>query len=318
MVDLVALKAANAKRWANAKLTRGPEFAPVAKRLVAAKDRYMAVSARTGIPYVFIAVTHQRESSQNWSRSLAQGDPWNQRSTHVPAERGPFKSWEDAAYDALVNCGPYAARNKDWSIGGLLTLLERYNGLGYFTGPVKGRYPSQPSPYIWSGTDQYKRGKYIADGVFDPGEVDKQLGCAGLIMAMMTLDPSIKFDGAAITQATTLPPIPATTQGHDGVWLQSSLNKLGANPQLETDGIVGPATRNAVRAFQLSKGLVVDGLVGPATFAALDAALATGKTVPTLPVPPDIVLPPPGTQAHANLAPTFWGRVLDLFKPKGK
>jgi hypothetical protein len=42
-----------------------------------------------------------------------------------------------------------------------------------------------------------------------------------------------------------------------------------------------------------------------------------GKAVPTLPVPPEITLPPPGTQARANLAPTFWGRVLDLFKPKG-
>lgn len=306
MTDLVALKTANAKRWAVAKLTRGPEFIPVAKRLVAAKARYQAVEARTGVPWPFIAVTHQRESSQDWSRSLAQGDPWNRVSKHVPAGRGPFKSWEDAAYDALVNCGPYAARNKDWSIGGTLALLERYNGLGYLKRGL-------PSPYIWSGTDQYKRGKYVADGVFDPNEVDEQLGCAGLLMAMMQLDPSIKFDGSA----PKVSPVPETTQVRDGVWLQSSLNKLGANPQLETDGIVGPATRNAVRAFQLSKGLVVDGLVGPATLSALDEALAAGKPVPTLPVPPDIVLPPPGTQARANLAPTFWGRVLDLFKPKG-
>lgn len=201
MTDLNALKAANTRRWDIAKLTRGPEFTPVAKRLVAAKERYLAVSAKTGIPYPFIAVTHQRESSQNWSRSLAQGDPWNQRSTHVPAGRGPFASWEEAAYDALVNCGPYAARNKDWSIGGLLTLLEQYNGLGYVNRGL-------PSPYIWSGTDQYKRGKYVADGVFDPNAVDKQLGCAGLIMAMMSLDPTITFTGAAITQTTTLPPKP--------------------------------------------------------------------------------------------------------------
>jgi lysozyme family protein len=297
MVDLVALKAANEKRWANAKLMRGPEFAPVAKRLVAAKQSYLTVSARTGIPYPFIAVTHQRESGQDWSRSLAQGDPWNHVSTHVPAGRGPFNSWEEAAYDALVNCGPYAARNKDWSIGGTLAKLEQYNGLGYLSRGL-------PSPYIWSGTDQYNKGKYVADGVFDPGTVDKQLGCAGLIMAMMQLDPSIKFDETPVELV------------RDGVWLQTSLNKLGANPPLEVDGIVGAATRNAVRAFQLDRGLVVDGLVGPATFAAIDAALLTGKKLPTMPVPPEIVLPPPGTQARADLAPTFWGRVVDLFKPK--
>jgi lysozyme family protein len=199
MTDLVALKAANVRRWNAAKLTRGPEFLPVAKRLVAAKQRYMTVAVQTGIPWVFIAVTHQRESSQNWSGSLAQGDPWDKVSVHVPKGRGPFKSWEEAAYDALVNCAPYASRNKDWSIGGLLTKLEEYNGLGYAAKGV-------PSPYIWSGTDQYKSGKYVADHVYNSEAVDKQLGCAGLIMAMMSLDASIKFDGAAITQKTTLPP----------------------------------------------------------------------------------------------------------------
>lgn len=300
MIDTTALKAANEARWAKARLTRGPEFVPVAKRLVAAKVRYQAVEARTGVPWVFIAVTHERESSQNWSKSLAQGDPWNRVSTHVPAGRGPFQSWEDAAYDALVNCGPYASRNRDWSIGGLLTKLEEYNGLGYYRRGIA-------SPYIWSGTDQYRSGKYVVDGVFDPDKIDPQLGCAGLIMAMKELDPSIRFaDGPAPTPAGTL---------RDAEWLQNSLNKLGADPQLETDGIAGPATRNAVRAFQLAQGLATDGIAGPLTIAALEKALAAGKPVPTIPVPPEIVLPPPGSKAREDLAPTFWGRVLDLFKP---
>ncbi|MGY4222696.1 lysozyme family protein [Bradyrhizobium sp. USDA 4503] len=306
MTDLVALKAANAARWAKAKLTRN--FTGVAKRLVApeAKARYQAVSAKTGVPWPFIAVAHEREASQNWNTQLGQGDPLNKVSTHIPKGRGPFKTWEDGAYDALVNCGPFAARNKDWSIGGTLALLEQYNGLGYYKRGL-------PSPYVWSGTDQYSRGKYVADGVFDPEEVDVQLGCAGLLMAMMQLDPSIKFDGAP---AIANPPLPATGNVQDGVWLQSSLNTLGANPPLVVDGIVGPATRNAVRAFQMTKSLVVDGLVGPATSAAIEAALAVGKPVPTMPVPPEITLPPPGTKARADLAPTFWGRFLDLFKAK--
>lgn len=301
-IDRAKLKEQSIRRWKAAKLTRGPEFIPVAKRLVAAKERYQAVSARTGIPWPFIAVTHQRESSQNWNRSLAQGDPWNKVSVRVPAGRGPFTSWEAAAYDALVNCAPYAARNKDWSIGGMLMLLELYNGAGYYNRGI-------PSPYIWSGTDQYSIGKYIRDGVFDPDEVDQQLGCAGLIMAMMQIDPSIKFEDSPEVVVGDEPL-------RDGVWLQASLNKLGAVPQLDVDGIVGPATRNAVRAFQLAEGLTVDGLVDPVTIAALDKALAAGRKVATMPVPPDIVLPPPGTKAREDLAPTFWGRVLDLFRPK--
>lgn len=306
MPDLARLKAENIRRWEAARLTRGPEFIPVARRLVAAKVRYQAVAARTGVPWVFVAVTHQRESSQKWNKSLAQGDPWDQESTHVPAGRGPFTSWEDAAYDALVNCGPHAARNKDWSIGGTLTKLEEYNGLGY---AARGR----PSPYIWAGTDQYESGKYVRDGVYDPGTVDSQLGCAGLILAMMQLDPSIKFDGS---EKLPPAPLPATTDVRDGAWLQTSLNTLGAEPPLLVDGIVGPGTRNAVRAFQMAQSLAVDGLVGPATLAAIDAALKQGKKLPTIPVPPEITLPPPGTQARHDLAPTFWGRVFDLFKPK--
>lgn len=257
MTDLVALKAANAKRWDHAKLTRGPEFIPVAKRLVAAKERYQTVAIKTGIPWTFIAVTHQRESSQNWNRSLAQGDPWNDVSTHVPAGRGPFRSWEDAAFDALVNCAPKASRNTDWSIGGLLTLLEQYNGIGYFKRGL-------PSPYIWSGTDQYVKGKYVADGVFDANTVDKQLGCAGLILAIRDLDPTVAFG--------------TSVQVFDAEWLQASLNKLGALPPLEVDGIAGAATRIAVHAFQKSHSLTVDGLCGSLTIAAINEALKQMET----------------------------------------
>src|SRR3979411_2917703 len=120
MIDLVALKTANTRRWANAKLLKPGRFTAVAKDLAdpIAKQRYQAVSAKTSIPWHTIAVIHSRECSQDWTGSLAQGDPWNRISVHVPAGRGPFRSWEEAAIDALVNCAPFAARNKDWSTGG--------------------------------------------------------------------------------------------------------------------------------------------------------------------------------------------------------
>jgi lysozyme family protein len=204
MTDLVALKAANGKRWANARLKR--DFSTVAKHLAAAKSRYQAVSARSGVPWPFSAVVHEREAAQNWATQLGQGDPLDRVSTHIPRGRGPFKTWEDGAYDALVNCAPFAACNKDWSIGGTLTKLEEYNGLGYAA-------RNQPSPYLWSGTDQYKCGKYVRDGVFDPDVVDSQLGCVGLLMAMMALDPSITFDEAGPSVGPRRPvPIPACTQ----------------------------------------------------------------------------------------------------------
>lgn len=199
MPNLSGLTAQNAQRWRVAKTTR--DFSGVAKRLVAAKDRYQAITRMTGVPWFVIAVIHQREASQSWSKSLAQGDPWDRVSTHVPKGRGPFDSWEVAAVDALTNCPPYAARNKDWSSGGTLTLLEKYNGLGYFNRGL-------PSPYIWSGTDQYVKGKYVADGVFDPNVIDVQLGCAGLIMAMRALDPSIRFADEAVQPDVEPVPLP--------------------------------------------------------------------------------------------------------------
>lgn len=313
MVDLVALTKANTGRWTKAKLTRGPQFAAPAKVAFGNKARYAAIAKRAGMPdiaWVFIACSHYRESDANFNTNLGQGDPLSRKTTHVPAGWGPYTgptAFEDAAVDALTKAAPYAARLKDWSIGGMLTNLERYNGLGYASRGI-------PSPYIWAGTDQYHSGKYVRDGVFDPNEVDQQLGCAGLIMAIMQLDPTVKFDG--VPSVPDAPALAPAGPEKDGAWLQTALNKLGAQPPLVVDGIVGPGTRNAVRAFQLAQGIAVDGLVGPQTFDAIDRALAAGKPVPTLPVPPDIILPPPGSQAHADLAPTFWGRVMDLFKPK--
>jgi lysozyme family protein len=190
MTDLAALQRANTQRWARAKPTRN--LTSIARRLSAAdvRGRYQAVSAKTGVPWPMIAVIHERECSQDWTRSLAQGDPWDRISVHIPAGRGPFKCWEDAAVDALTNCAPYAGRNKDWSVGTLLTTLEEYNGLGY-----AGR--GLPSPYVWAGTDQYRSGKYVRDGVYDPNVIDSQPGCAGLLMAMKALDPAITFTAMA-------------------------------------------------------------------------------------------------------------------------
>lgn len=189
MVDMAALKAANAKRWQACQITSSliPTLDAIARSLVDTKPRYVSVELQTDVPWPIIAVIHERESSQSWLASLAQGDPWNKPSIHVPAHRGPFQSWEDAAIDALKNCAPHLANWDDWSIGGALTALESYNGIGYVLHHM-------PSPYVWASTNQYTRGKYIADGHFDPNAIDHQLGCAALLIRMTALDPSI-IDG---------------------------------------------------------------------------------------------------------------------------
>jgi lysozyme family protein len=212
MVDIAQLKDNNARRWAMARATR--DYARTASLLVEriAKAHYLEVAKRTGVPWFFIAVVHQRESSQNFARSLAQGDPWDEVSVHVPVGRGPFHSWEEAAVDALVNCPPFAAANVDWSTGGFLTMLEKYNGLGYASRGL-------PSPYVWSGTDQYIKGKFVRDGVFDPNVVDQQPGCAALLMAMAKLDSSVNLGAPIPVKPAPAPtPAPAPAAPPQSIW----------------------------------------------------------------------------------------------------
>ncbi len=190
MTNIPALKAANAARWKamHTIASLGPTLDAVAARLIAtpAKAKYETVSAATKVPWYVIAVIHEREASQSWLAGLAQGDPWNRVSIHVPRGIGPFPSWEAAAEYALEKASPRAALWTDWSMGGLLTLLEEYNGLGYAAHGV-------PSPYVWASTDQYHSGKYIADGHYDPNAIDHQLGCAALLARMAMADTSINL-----------------------------------------------------------------------------------------------------------------------------
>lgn len=190
MANLAALQAANQRRWAVARIqsARKAEFVATANRLCKPQNvaYFKDAETRTGVPWFVVAVIKEREagSDPTFLKNIAQGDPWNKPSIHVPKGRGPFASWIDAAIDALSRCAPYASSWKDWTPGGAMTLLEQYNGLGYFN---KGL----PSPYVWSGTDQYARGKYIADGVFSAGTVDVQLGCAGILLAMAEINSEV-------------------------------------------------------------------------------------------------------------------------------
>lgn len=50
--------------------------------------------------------------------------------------------------------------------------------------------------------------------------------------------------------------------------IQARLNELGYDSG-EVDGIMGPITEAAIKAFQADRGLDVDGIVGPITEMAL-------------------------------------------------
>lgn len=149
-------------------------------RVMKAKPRYAIVGLELGIPWWFIAAAHQREASGSFLTHLHNGDSLKARTVNVPAGRPvegtpPF-TWEQSARDAM-RLKRYD-QWKDWTVAGVLWLLERYNGLGY-------RKRGVPSPYLWSFSQHYEHGKYVADGRFDSTFVDKQCGAAVLLRRMV-------------------------------------------------------------------------------------------------------------------------------------
>lgn len=60
--------------------------------------------------------------------------------------------------------------------------------------------------------------------------------------------------------------------------IQNRLNAAGASPPLVVDGISGPKTTAAIKAFQSSHGITPDGIAGPIT----QTALGMGGAVSTV------------------------------------
>jgi putative chitinase len=72
----------------------------------------------------------------------------------------------------------------------------------------------------------------------------------------------------SIEELKFMPTLRQRSSGPDVTALQQKLNDLGFDPN-GVDGHFGAGTRDAVIAFQQSKGLQADGIAGPATLAAL-------------------------------------------------
>jgi len=152
-----------------------------AARIMVSVETYEKVAGRfPGMPWWVVGVLHSMECNLNFKQHLHNGDPLTGRTVQVPkgrpvAGKPPF-AWEESAIDALV-CDRLD-QVKDWSPGNALVMLENYNGTGY-------RRKGVPSPYLWSFTDQYRCGKYTADGRYDALAVSKQCGCAALLKVLI-------------------------------------------------------------------------------------------------------------------------------------
>jgi lysozyme family protein len=143
------------------------------------RPRYEAVASATQAKWWFIAIVHALEATFNFQGHLHNGDPLTSRTVHVPAGRPPVwnppSDWTSSAIDAINFEG--FANQDDWSLARALFRFESYNGYGYHGKGIN-------SPYLWSFSNQYSKGKYVQDGVYDPNAVSGQCGTAVMLKAL--------------------------------------------------------------------------------------------------------------------------------------
>lgn len=211
-------------------------------------DRYQSVSESTKIPWFFIAIIHLLEGNLDFKTHLHNGDPLSARTVNEPKGRPkqgmpPF-TWEFSAKDALEIEG--ICGKNDWSIPSILYRLEAYNGFGYRKSTININ-----TPYLWSGTNHYVKGKYVADGKYDAEAVSKQIGAVPILKRflerkLISVDPmmeqmAVKFAPGKKNEA--------------GEKLQRMLNEV-EGVSVGVDGFVGP---QSAEAFYRVSGSFLEG-----------------------------------------------------------
>ncbi|MBM3738467.1 MAG: hypothetical protein FJW39_22025 [Acidobacteria bacterium] len=151
-------------------------------KMLANRARYETASRSTNVPWYVIAAIHAMESAMSFSKHLHNGDPLTARTVQVPAGRpksgAPPFTWEVSADDALRLRKLHLVT--DWTVPGMLFQVEGYNGWGY-----RQYHPETKSPYLWSFSSHYSKGKYVADGKWSTTAVSGQCGAAVMIKRLV-------------------------------------------------------------------------------------------------------------------------------------
>lgn len=187
----------------------------IARKILANRERYRAVEQKTNVPWFMIGAIHALECGLSFAGHLHNGDPLTARTRQVPQGRPalgepPFR-WEQSALDALSMPPHSLHRIGAWTIERIAYELEKYNGFGY-----RRFHPGVKSPYLWSYSNHYTAGKYVADGQWSSGAVSTQCGAMVLIKRLAALDASVAalVGGAPpVGQDKILPPPDIPTPG---------------------------------------------------------------------------------------------------------
>lgn len=219
---------------------------PMAKFIESNRARYEAVGDPLGIPWFFIGVLQCMECDPpRFKKHLHNGDPLTAPTVQEPKNRpspwNPPNDWETSATDALRFEG--FADQDDWSLEAILFRLEQYNGFAY-------RRIKKPinTPYLWSFSNHYAAGKFIADHVYSPTAVSNQCGAA-VILRRLTERGSVKFDmeNSPIDDVDELEPLVTFSKKKSEAarQLQEALNAI-PGIFVHVDGIPGRETSDAL------------------------------------------------------------------------
>jgi lysozyme family protein len=184
------------------------------------RDEWAEVEGKTGVPRLWGLASFERESGSDYSRSPAQGDRWDRVSVNVPRGLGPYQCWGDACVAAYridrldevagsagvspastgestpVATPPHpdplpasGEREKAWTWARACYEGELFNGFG-------PRAHGRRTGYLWSWTNIYTGGKYVADGKWDPDTQDQQCGMVPMMAALLRASRSMRLDGS--------------------------------------------------------------------------------------------------------------------------
>lgn len=161
------------------------EVQKYALRITANRARYeaLATKLKAEIPHIawwIIGLIHHMEAGCDFGKYQHNGEKLGAVTKLVP--KGIlFHTWEESAIDASRR----HLKGLDGSIAKVLAVLEGFNGYGY-----RLYHPEVKTPYLWSYTNHYSKGKYIeekdpATGKYvvrwKPDLVSKQCGIAAVL-----------------------------------------------------------------------------------------------------------------------------------------
>ncbi|WBT38114.1 MULTISPECIES: hypothetical protein [Hyphomicrobium] len=145
------------------------------------RKAYDQVFEETCVPWYFVAIIHGMECGFDMQSHLHNGDSLKKKTVQVPKGRPaqwlPPSDWVSSAVDALRY--DKLDEKPDWTLAHMLYRWEAYNGW-------RSRLLYKiNTPYLWSFSNHYTKGKFVADNVWDSNAVSKQCGAAVMLRGLV-------------------------------------------------------------------------------------------------------------------------------------